>query len=217
MTAKDVLNISFPANFGCDEDTEVTTAIERVYDQLDKNVETAFGVSKFVIFLNNDEVAKIPFNGSFWYDSNEEDGYRFDEFNNSDYCATEAAVYADAVALGVEKFFASTKYYGKTAEGTPVYISERVYSLYEDDNIRSKITSSEASNKKATEIKTDYSVHISSTEWLAKAIEFYGADAVINLIDFIELEHINDFHSGNIGFRKDGSPVLLDYSGYDEF
>lgn len=216
MTAKDVLNISFPTNFGCDEDTEVTTAIEKVYDQLDKNVETAFGVSKFVIFLNNDEVAKIPFNGSFWYDSDEKDGYRFDEFNNSDYCAIEAAVYADAVTLGVEKFFASTKYYGKTVEGTPIYLSERVYAFYENDEARHKTESSEDNNKKACEISKKYLPHINA-EWLAKAVEFYGEDAVVDLMAFIELEYINDFHTGNVGFRKDGSPVLLDYSGYDEF
>lgn len=218
MTVKDILNISFPAEFGSNEDGEDTYAIEDVYNQLDSNVKTAYGASKFVILLNDKEVVKVPFNGCFWYDDiDEEGGWRFDEFNNNDYCATEAAIYADAVALGVEKFFASTKYYGSTVEGTPIYISERVYGLYENDDARYKITSSEDSNKKATEIRNGYSSPIACTEWLAKAIEFYGINAVMDLLAFIELEHISDFHTGNIGFRKDGSPVILDYSGYDEF
>ena len=216
MTVKDVLNISFPTNFGCDEDGEETFSIEDIYAQLDTSVKTTYGVSKFVIFLNDDEVVKIPFNGCFWYDHRAEGGYRFDEFNNNDYCATEAEIYADAVKLGVEKFFASTKYYGSTVEGTPIYVSERVYAFYENEEVRRKTTSSEYSNKKATEISEEYHRYFSA-EWLAKAIEFYGVDAVIDLMAFIELEQINDFHCGNVGFRKDGSPVILDYSGYDEF
>ena len=215
MTVKDILNISFPAEFGSDEDGEETYAIEDVYDQLDSTIETAYGASKFVIFLNDEEVIKVPFNGCFWYDDDEEGGMRFDEFNNNDYCATEAAVYADAVALGVEKFFASTKYYGSTIDHTPIYIAERVYSFYENDDIRHKTESSEESNKKAMEINKESHLHFSA-EWLAKAIEFYGVDAINDLVAFIELEHINDFHNGNLGFRKDGSPVILDYSGYEE-
>ena len=216
MTVKDILNISFPVEFGSDEESEETDSIEDVYNQLDSTVQTAYGASKFVIFLNDKEVVKVPFNGCFWYDDEEEGGWRFDEFNNNDYCATEAAIYADAVALGVEKFFASTKYYGRTVEGTPIYLSERVYAFYENEEIRHKTTSSEYSNKKATEISEKYHKYFSA-EWLAQAIEFYGVDAVIDLIAFIELEHINDFHCGNVGFRKDGSPVILDYSGFDEF
>ena len=216
MTVKDILNISFPAEFGSNEDGEETYGIEDVYNQLDSDVKTAYGASKFVILLNDKEVVKVPFNGCFWYDSDEEGGWRFDEFNNNDYCATEAAIYADAVALGVEKFFASTEYYGRTIEGTPIYLSERVYAFYENDDARHKTKSSEDSNKKACEIGKKYPQHINA-EWLSKAVEFYGEDAVIDLMAFIELEHINDFHTGNVGFRKDGSPVILDYSGYDEF
>ena len=215
MTVKDILNIRFADEFGTDEDGEETDVIFDVYNQLDSGVETSFGVSKFVIFINDDEVVKIPFNGCYWYDSHADDGMRFDLFNNTDYCATEAAVYADAVALGVEKFFASTKYYGSTVDHMPVYVSERVYSLYENDEARHKTNSSEENIKKAAAIKEETHYRF-SIEWLSKAIEYYGEDAVKDLMAFIELEHINDFHEGNIGFRKDGSPVILDYSGYEE-
>ena len=216
MTVKDILNMSFPIEFGTDEDGEDTYAIEDVYNQLDGTVETAYGASKFIIFLNDDEVVKVPFNGCYWYDPDAEGGWRFDEFYYSkDYCGIEASVYADAVALGMEKFFASTKYYGRTVEGTPIYLSERVYAFYENDDARHKTKSSEDSNKKASEINKKYNKYINA-EWLAKAVEFYGEDAVIDLMAFIDLEHIDDFHTGNVGFRKDGSPVILDYSGYKE-
>lgn len=215
MTVKDILNISFPAEFGSDEDAEETYAIEDVYHQLDDDVKTAYGASKFVIILNDDEVVKVPFNGCYWYDDDAEGGMRFDEFNNNDYCATEAAVYADAVALGVEKFFASTKYYGSTIDHTPIYVAERVYTLYENDELRNNITTTKDSIDKAKEISKEYHKYFPQI-WLEKAVEYYGEKAVIDLMAFIELEHINDFNTGNVGFRKDGSPVILDYSGYEE-
>ena len=215
MTIQDILKIDFPSNFGSDEDGEETDVIEDVYAQLDSSVETAYGVSKFVIFLNENEVVKVPFSGCYWWDDNEEGGYRFDEFMNTDYCETEAAIYADAVALGVEKFFASVKYRGTAEGGTPIYLAERVYSFYENDTLRYVINSSEDSLKKAGELKKEYCVGF-PPEWLAKAIEYYGLNDVIDLIAFVDLENINDFHSGNVGFRKDGSPVILDYSGYHE-
>ena len=39
---------------------------------------------------------------------------------------------------------------------------------------------------------------------------------VDKLVKFILDENIRDLHSDNIGFREDGSPVILDYSSYDE-
>ena len=214
MTVGDILNLSFPAEFGSDEDCEETYAIEDVYNQLGNEVDTAYGASKFVIFLNENEVVKVPFNGCFWYDDEAEGGYRFDEFNNNDYCATEVAIYADAVALGVEKFFASIKYCGSTIDHTPIYLAERVYTLFENATIRSKAKSSEDSLNRAKELKKEGAYF--PIDWLARAIEWYGIDAINDLLAFIDLEHINDFHDGNVGFRKDGSPVILDYSGYDE-
>ena len=64
-------------------------------------------------------------------------------------------------------------------------------------------------------MKDNYNIRI-HREWLARAIEYYGEAAVNDLLAFIELEGINDFHTENIGFREDGSPVILDYSGYRE-
>lgn len=215
MTVKDILNISFPAEFGSDEDAEETYAIEDVYCQLKSDVTTAYGASKFVIILNDDEVVKVPFNGSYWYDDEAEGGMRFDYFNNTDYCATELAVYNDAVALGVEKFFTSIKSCGYAKDGTPIYVAERVYTLYENDELINKTNATKDSIDKAEEIRKEYHKYFPQI-WLEKAIEYYGEKAVIDLMAFIELEHINDFNTGNVGFRKDGSPVILDYSGYEE-
>ena len=33
-------------------------------------------------------------------------------------------------------------------------------------------------------------------------------------MNFIKTEEISDLHNNNIGYRPDGSPVLIDYSGF---
>ena len=52
MTVKDILNLVIPENFGSDEDGEETSSIEDVYDQLDNSVQTTYGASKFIIFID---------------------------------------------------------------------------------------------------------------------------------------------------------------------
>ena len=216
MTITDVLNMDFPAEFGCDNDSYETPALEEVYAQLDNDVETAYGASKFVIFLNEKEVAKIPFNGSFFYGYDEETGEydeepTFDWFETPDYCDIEAAVYEDAVAEGVECFFAATKQAGVTKTQKPIYVSERVYSFYDEEKRDMHRSPSKDSLKKAEEADTDFPY-----EWLARAYEFYGDELVNHFIKFIKDIGVNDFHTGNVGFRADGAPVLLDYSGFND-
>ena len=222
MTVKDILNLVIPENFGSDEDGEETSSIEDVYDQLDNSVQTTYGASKFIIFIDDKTVVKIPFNGCFWWDEEYErnkkyeDNWRFDYFINENYCEIEAAVYDKAVEAGVEKFFASTQYYGKTKNNVPVSVSERVFTFFDNARVRENTDKiSEDSWSRAKELKNDFRVYISE-EWLARAIEFYGKVMVDKLVKFILDENIRDLHSDNIGFREDGSPVILDYSSYDE-
>ena len=221
MTVKDILDLEIPLNFGSDEDGEQTYVIEEVYSQLDNTVKTAYGASKFIIFLNDKEVIKIPFNGCFWYDCELEqetgDPWRFDEFIHKDYCAIEEEKYDKAVDAGLEKFFASTQYCGNTKNNVPVYISERVCTFFDNASVREKTdTISENSWEKAKSYKKSFNSKIHE-EWLARAIEYYGEDAVSALLDFIKKENIYDLHTDNIGFRYNGAPVILDYSSYNEF
>lgn len=204
MTLADISKLNIPLEFGCDFDTEETESIIKVYDQLDNTVTTTFGVSKFVIFLNDSTVVKIPFNGHWDQCDN-----TFKTFINQDYCAIEESVYADAVAAGVEIFFAQTMYGGKTAKFTPYYISERVYNFY-SSNVN-KVKFSEDSLNKAKK------TNIIDTGWLAYAYEYYGEDLVKQLIIFLTENEISDLHNDNLGFRKNGEPVILDYSDFNEY
>lgn len=209
MTINDVANLIIPEQFGCGNSMEIIDE-DAIFEQLDDSVDTEWGVSKFVI-LFDDAVVKIPFNGSFFGDEGE---YIFDEFHNKNYCETEAAVYTDAVAAGVEFFFASTKFAGMTGDNTPYYISERVYDFYDDNNDEIK-TPSKDSREKAEQAIDTFKSELDEV-WLALAYEWYGDAAVQQLLNFIKEEHISDLHSGNIGFRKNGAPVILDYSSFNE-
>lgn len=210
MTADDILNIAFPEDFGSDEDGYDTASIEEVYEQLNSSVETAYGASKFVIFINGEQVVKVPFNG--YYCEGEDDNYYFNEFVHKDYCAIEEAVYEKAVEAGVGEFFASTEYYGESVNGTPIYISERVQNFYTyEDKPSISISSQEKTNKLLEHFYT-----LLPFTWIALAIDYYGLEKVEKFIKFVDEENICDLHGDNIGFRKDGAPVLLDYSSYLE-
>jgi hypothetical protein len=57
------------------------------------------------------------------------------------------------------------------------------------------------------------------SQWVAVAIERYGKAMVDKLIDFLENNFpivVKDLHNGNIGFRKNGEPIILDFSGWNE-
>jgi len=210
MTYQDVLKLNIPEQFGLNEDDDWGGDLDFVVDQFkEEDIRYDNGCSKFVIFLNDDEVVKIPFNGYHYYnDEDEEEG--FCEFNNSDYCDIEAEIYQDAVVAGLSHFFAKTVFAGFTEKTHyPIYLSERVIP-FEDKDYES-IKPSEDSVNKANNMITSI-----SSRWLACAIDYYGQEEVSRLVDFIREERVGDFHAGNVGFRKDGAPVLLDYSGYNE-
>ena len=66
---EDMLNLRIPKNFGANEDTENSRAIEAIFNQLDSSTHTTWGVTQFVIGSNDwNEVVKIPFEGMFEWD-----------------------------------------------------------------------------------------------------------------------------------------------------
>ena len=51
-------------------------------------------------------------------------------------------------------------------------------------------------------------------QWLGNAIDFYGENFVRKVMQFIDKIGVTDFHSGNLAYREDGSPVIIDYAGF---
>lgn len=221
LSIDDFKKIRIPVEFGLDEteDTDgLTYEIEQVVSQLKKmhpadHFIWCFGMSKFVVLLDN-LVVKIPFNGYFSYIPDPDTGEYPDELDflkfdySSDYCSIEESLYLKAAEAGLGNFFAATIQYGKTADGTPYYISEKVYTMYDDKATKLRKPSPKG-QKKAS--KTHLSIN---KIWLACAIDRYGEKATNRFIKFLEDNGIEDLHSDNIGFRKNGDPVLLDYCSF---
>ena len=103
-------------------------------------------------------------------------------------------------------FFAKTEHFTRN-----IFISECVipYSNYRHEDIYV----SDESKKKAANSR-HYRCDISRV-WLEYAYEYYPEDKVNALIDFIFEKGINDITLSNVGFRKNGAPVIYDYSGYN--
>ena len=210
----DVFYLDVPNCFGSDEENYTSEEIETIMDECDKNVECRYGASKFVmLFDGSNKVVKIPMNGSWSYNYNDNADYDdpvWEPFATADYCALEALIYEAAVEAGLEMFFASTVEAGRTSKGcgVPYYISERVNTGYDYDY---EYEPSDDSKKKAREMTNRGSVSI---DFVAAALDFYGEVLVKEFLDFVREWEINDLHDDNIGYRNDGSPVLLDYSGF---
>ena len=205
ITLDEIKKIPFPDQFGIpDEDNDILNIPDRLQRESYNH-----GVSKLVIFLNESEVIKIPLNGIFEY-CYEYDEYVFNPFHTEDYCAVEENIYYEAESEGIEEFFAKTEYVGQADCGTLIYKSERVLPYYCENTLemRRKVPSNEAkdsANKVDTPLPFD---------WLVRAYDYYGEEKVKHLISFIEEHDLHDFHSDNVGFRKNGAPVILDYSDY---
>lgn len=211
MTIDDLTKLYIPENFGTDEEDYGDT-LDDIKEQIE-GYEYAYGVSKFVIFMNDEEVAKIPFNGEYYWNCDEED-YEFEPFHYvTDYCAEEANIYEKAVERGLEVFFAGTRFAGYTKDHTPFYISERIKNCL-DDFIDKVSEESVTSARKYADSKDDLKWRRLPDRWLALALEKYGEQKVDEFVKFIAEFDINDLHWGNVAVRENGEPVLIDYSGW---
>ena len=214
-----------PKEFGANIEEDWCPVAEELGWKIKKetgiSIEVCHGVSKMAIIIPGCSlVIKIPFNGKWYSDSTwneekqcyEEKEDLFEPFYEyEDYCALEESVYQNAEAAGFEQYLAKTSFY-KTIKNCYVYVQEKVYTLYSDK----ASTPSEGSRKKIDERNDEY---LGSKDWSACFIDFFGEEAFENFYHYCEYEGkvciANDLHSGNIGFRVDGSPVILDYSGWN--
>ena len=186
-------------------------------------IEVCHGVSKMAIIIPGCSlVIKIPFNGQWKceerynketgeYEEGEEYFEPFYEYE--DYCALEESVYKNAEAAGFDQYLAKTSFY-KAIKNCYVYVQEKVFGMYSDK----ATTPTDDSRKKIKDRCGDY---LGTSDWSACFIDFFGEDAFEKFYNYCvygDDEHEmcidDDLHAGNIGFRADGSPVILDYSGW---
>lgn len=172
------------------------------------------GASKAVLIVDElSEVVKIPFETSGYGDPFEYASCNGRYSSDWDYCNTEAEMYDVICEYGFEEFFVETKFWGYSkGSNHPLYTQEKVVTFYQGIENRT-------STEKSKRIADKMYVPRLETEWVALAIDWYGEERVKALVDFLNSndEGIGyDLHTGNVGFRMNGAPVILDYAGYNE-
>lgn len=178
------------------------------------------GVSKCVFIPKGaNYVIKVPFSYKDdpceYYDSNDntwkycDDGYEFTGAMYGpgwDYCYAEAVLYNKAVKAGVAKAFCKTRCIGKVYD-YPIYVQERA-------KLEFRVCEDEETTSRTKQLCRENNYYNFNTNWQANALKYYGEAFFKKLMEFIEKENLEDFHSGNIGYIGD-RPVLLDFSSYD--
>lgn len=174
-------------------------------DVLEENhLEGFCGVSKACIF--SDELPNWVIKTGFTWEENNDD---------YDYCTIEARNYQDAIIEGVEEFFAASY---ELCTVTPSECKGLLNNIYfyiqekaEPDEEKTSSTCERYINGDCEGSDPWYHDH-SDTDRLES---LFGEDKNFDkLLKFIKEWQINDLHSGNFGYTKDGIAKIIDYSGY---
>ena len=174
-----------------------------------KGYVTATGATKFVV-IGDSTVLKIPFNTYIDFIRKDKE----DIYSIPDYCEIETSIYNQAKEYGgIDQFFAREEKVGEIA-GMPIYEQEKCITYRDDERDRDEeyLETIEKISKEC-DVKN---IFFGCLRWTAELVYYYGWKAVNRLIDYCkEYGYINDLHDGNYGYRADGTPCFIDYSGYD--
>lgn len=137
--------------------------------------------------------------------------------NVIDYCKLEADNYKKAIDANLAYYFASTYPLGHI-QGYTLYAQE--YAENDEDRFSSEFSTYVRDSDWFEDIEFEDEDDYESAVWDAaynltdsdrlEAIFGYDSD----LINFCYSNHINDVHEGNYGVKRDGTSVLIDYSGF---
>ena len=177
----------------------------------ERNLIVTCGETKACILSNEltDWVIKVGF-----VDYNEDT-----KINTVDFCAIEAGNYKDAVEEGLGDFFAASYELCKVTPESfdfdgdvTFYIQERA----EPDEDKTSSTCEVYMNSKCSnDEEEDYCDDYIEYDDYDRIESLFGEDKrFFDLYDFINDWKINDLHSGNFGYTKDGRVKIIDYSGY---
>lgn len=134
------------------------------------------------------------------------------------YCESELSRYEKAEENGFEMFLAKTEYFGETKKGYPLYLQEKIPNIgYSTEEISQK--SKDQAKKINTPENPEHTWDVTSffpNLWIAAGIEHYGEEITKRFLTYAHEEGLDrDMHSSNYGYRADGSPVIIDFSGYE--
>lgn len=193
------------------------------------------GISKLCVVVPElPFVVKIPYTGIWEYYQdcddccgnceectldeccNEREGeYHFSEFFY-DYCDKEIRDYEEAIEICPEaaEILVPTEYY-TSLNGHKFYLQEKVDVYHHDE----EITKHPVYRKRAKLVDEYYRKknYYINNQWSVKAIQFFGAQKFFDFVaKLYYVENIfGDLHSGNLGYRLNGAPCILDFAGFN--
>lgn len=217
-----------PEHFGVNTDNELIDLdlIKEAICDVDPYAFISFGVSKLVIISDEigDVVIKIPFKGFIedsYYDEEKEEyvdlWYNFSCAAGSDpgdYCLAEYEKFRELYKHQLDCFVAKTIYY-QERDGIRIFIQEKVTP---EDDLWDTPQASQASKNIAKKWYEE-GFWKQDKEWIANCIDKYGQEKVKQFLNYctdIDPDILADIHPGNYGYRSDNTPVILDYSNYND-
>lgn len=180
-----------------------------------------YGASKIVLYFRGAGfVIKLPFYG--FYDDcyiNEETSYResesyeFEGVMGGNYIEEENRLYSEIILKNhFEQFFIKNKKLCETDNGIPVYWQEEVKCF---DETHVPVTSKARESAFYLRKKSPYgSVRDFPLIFVASVISHYGERRAEAFFNFLTDNDFSDLRTANIGFRKNGYPIILDYAGF---
>ena len=222
------------AEYGSDGTCIVTDYVVQNINQMAIDMDATWvkqGCTKVVFYFRNimpNYVIKLPFRGCYYSSYDENDNEYIDEdavsyfseastyrenYNDWDYCETESYLYTKAKESNVEEFFAGTYLLGYYNDIYPIYISEYIAN-YHMPRAKDKIDYSALSSIYNEYVDFDKDTFANATAWYL--LNHYGKERFSKLLKFLQDWGIDDLHSGNVFFNKDGDMKIVDYSGYNE-
>ena len=199
-----------------------------------------------ILFKGCDFVIKIPFSGyevgqpacdycnhcgDYCDNCDGDQYYEFMEFMNAgwvfedsdnewDYCATEEQIYhniadySHELGIALNKAFAATEFVGMV-DHYPIYTQPLCRTFFSvPESIHSPRT--KENELFITNAQSQNPSELTNTTWLNDVLTTYGQEFLTELLVMINEMHLTDFHNSNIGYTKDGAPVIIDYCGFYE-
>ena len=197
-------------------DWNVSDFIDYLYDVSEEcqneKWHCEYGATKMVIIMDDEEIVfKIPFNSIKDYEARTcEFFYGAPATSTWDYCEAEEERYDVAEEYGFANYLAKTEIVYNTKNGIRIYIQPKC-------TTRNRHKTTSKRNYRVFSKWYRGSLPIDDTKWLNTFIDCYGAYKLKQFLQFLENEDWDDDLShDNIGYTKEGKPVLIDYSSYME-
>lgn len=173
---------------------------EEVHDYEDDDIFFHAGATKVAIEINDiGWVLKVDFDNV-----------------SMPYCELEANNYAEAEREGFADLFAA-EYFLCEREGRKIYVQEQA--IPDEDAVSSTCYEYYTSDMTEEEAEDWWNYggpdNLEDDQRIAALLGQDMSQAHFNeFLAFIDRLEINDLHTGNFGYRKDGAVVIFDYSGF---